>query len=351
MLTLHFTQDEQQQLHHQRFYHPDPRVQKKMEVVYFKSHQLPHHQIARLCQLSTRTVGRYLHQYQDGGIEALKQSNYTGKVSDLAQHQSSLGDYFDQHPPHTIKQAQALIEEQTGIRRSETQVRQFLRQLGFKRLRCAAVPGKALDPKKQQEQRQFHDKELQPHLDQAEQGERRVLFVDASHFVFGAFLGYLWCLVRKYLPTPSGRKRYNVLGALDFVTKEMVTLCNTGYVTATTVCDLLHRLVERYPGQALTLVLDNARYQRCALVQDLAKSLGIELLFLPSYSPNLNLIERVWKFVKAQCLRGEYYETFEQFQQAIDTTIEELPTKHRAQMQSLITRNFQLFDNRTISTV
>lgn len=349
MPTLHFTKAEQQQLHHERFHYPDPRAQKKMEVVYLYSQQLPPDQIARLCRVSPRTISRYLQQYQQDGIEALKRSAYAGKVSDLAPHQGSLKDYFEQHPPHTIKQAQAAIEEQTGIRRGETQVRQFLKGLGFKRLRCAGVPGKALSPDKQREQRQFHDEKLQLRLEEAERGLRRVLFVDASHFVFGTFLGYLWCLLRKYLPTPSGRKRYNVLGALDFVTKEMTTLCNTGYVTATTVCELLHRLLERYPGQALTLVLDNARYQHCALVTDLAKSLGIELLFLPSYSPNLNLIERVWKFVKAQCLRGEYYETFEQFRQAIDNTLEQLPKKHLPQMQSLITRNFQLFDNLTIS--
>lgn len=349
MLTLHFSESDQQQLHHQRFHHPEPRVRLRAEALYLKSHDLPEEQVASLCRISPRTLTRYLRLYQQGGIEALSHSRYRGKASDLDSHADRLKAHFEQHPPHTIRQARAAIEEQTGLCRSETQVRQFLKRMGFKRLRCAGVPGKALDPDKQQEQRQFLDEKLAPRLDQAERGERRVLFVDAAHFVFGAFLGYLWCLGRKVLPTPSGRKRYNVLGALDFASKAMTTVCNTGYINATTVCDLLRMLVSQYPGVPLTLVLDNARYQRCRLVQDLAAELGIELLFLPSYSPNLNLIERVWKFVKAECLRGEYYETFDEFRSAIDGTLEQLGAKHRVRMESLITRNFQLFDNRTIS--
>ena len=93
--------------------------------------------------------------------------------------------------------------------------------------------------------------------------------------------------------------------------------------------------------------MDNARYQRWALVQEKAKALGIELLFLPSYSPNLNLIERVWKFVKAECLGGKHYENFEQFQQGINDCVSKLSSKHKQKMDTLITRNFQLFENKT----
>ena len=163
----------------------------------------------------------------------------------------------------------------------------------------------------------------------------------------GAFLCYVWCFVRLFVRTPSGRKRLNVLGALDFATKELVTLTNTTYITAETVCELLRSLATRYPGTAITLVLDNARYQRCRLVQDLAAQLNIELMFLPSYSPNLNLIERLWKLLKKRCLNGKYYETFDQFQQAIHDGIGKLATDYKSDVQSLITQNFQLFDNRT----
>ena len=126
----------------------------------------------------------------------------------------------------------------------------------------------------------------------------------------GAFVCCLWCFVRLFVRSPSGRKRWNVLGAVDFVTKQLVTVTNTTYITATTVCELLRLLAVQHPGVPITLVLDNARYQKCALVHDLAKQLRIQLLYLPAYSPNLNLIERLWKYVKKQCLNGKYYATF-----------------------------------------
>jgi transposase len=137
------------------------------------------------------------------------------------------------------------------------------------------------------------------------------------------------------------------LGALDYVSKQLITVANTTYINAVTVCELLQALADKYPNTPVTLVMDNARYQRCALVQEKAKALGIDLLFLPSYSPNLNLIERVWKFVKAECLGGKHYENFEQFQQGINDCVNNLSSRYKQNMDSLITRNFQLFENQT----
>jgi transposase len=195
------------------------------------------------------------------------------------------------------------------------------------------------------------EQKLNPRIDEAEAGSRKLFFVDASHFVHGAFLCSVWCFVRLFLRTPSGRKRFNVLGALDYATKDLITITNLTYITAETVCELLTTLAARYPGIPITLVLDNARYQRCRLVQDLAASLGIELLFLPSYSPNLNLIERLWKFVKGECLNGKYYETFPAFQAGIEDCLQKIPTQHQDAVASLITRNFQLYDEETFLQV
>ena len=93
------------------------------------------------------------------------------------------------------------------------------------------------------------------------------------------------------------------------------------------------------------MVLDNARYQKCAVVQELARSLRITLLYLPGYSPNLNLIERVWKFVKAECLRSTYYSNYEEFTTAIQQCLDDLSTRHKEAMDSLLTHNFQTFEN------
>jgi transposase len=175
-----------------------------------------------------------------------------------------------------------------------------------------------------------------------------VLFVDAAHFVYGPFLGYLWCICRLFVPGPSGRQRYNVLAALNAVTHEVIRVTNHSYINAESVCALLRQVAAASGPRPITLVLDNARYQRCALVQALARSLRIELLFLPSYSPNLNLIERLWKFVKKECLASRVLPNYDAFTQTIDTCLNNLDKQYREQMTTLLTLNFQTFEDEPV---
>ena len=126
--------------------------------------------------------------------------------------------------------------------------------------------------------------------------------------MLSAFLGYLWSFTRIFIKSPAGRQRFNVLGAINAITKELVLVTNTSYITSIQICEMLTKIARRRTqGVPITIVLDNARYQRCKLVMAKAEELGIELLFLPPYSPNLNLIERLWKFVKKDVL---YSNTF-----------------------------------------
>lgn len=191
---------------------------------------------------------------------------------------------------------------------------------------------------------EYLDDKLLPRLEEAKRGTRTVLFVDAAHFVYGPFLGYLWCVVRLFVPGPSGRKRYNVLAALDAVTHRVIRVSNHAYINAESVCTLLTEVAAAGLRGPITLVLDNARYQKCAAVKALAASLGVELLYLPSYSPNLNLIERVWKFVKKECLGCRVLPTYEAFTTAIDDCLANLNTRHKHQMDTLLNLEFQLFD-------
>jgi transposase len=184
---------------------------------------------------------------------------------------------------------------------------------------------------------------LEPRLAEAKAGQRIVFFMDAAHFVFAPFVGIVWCFERLFVKAPAGRQRVNVLAALNAITHEIFTVQNLTYITAETVCELLRLLAGTQPGIPMTVILDNARYQRCALVQAVAQELDIELLYLPTYSPNLNLIERLWKFVKKQCLYSKYYPDSESFQHAIKTCIEQAPTTHQAELKTLLTLRFQTF--------
>ncbi len=158
------------------------------------------------------------------------------------------------------------------------------------------------------------------------------------------FLGFLWSVVRVFIQAPAGRQRFNVLGALNAVTHELITVTNDTYITADSVCRLLRQLADLNLGLPLTLFLDNARYQKCALVRDAAARLNIELCFLPAYSPNLNLIERLWKFVKKQCLYSKYYPEFTSFTQAITDCLSQTQSRHKAALDSLLTLKFQTFE-------
>jgi transposase len=349
MIKVEFDEASIEKLAHERYHHPHPMVRKKMDVLCLKSTGMSHGQICQICRISKTTLSVYLKQYRDGGLEGLEQLDYKGQPSALHQYEQTLKAYFEENPPRTIAEAQAVIEEQTGVKRSPTQIRAFLRHLGMRCRKVGAIPGKATDPDKQVEQEVFREKELEPRLAEAKEGKRVVLFMDAAHFVHGAFLGMVWCFVRLFIPSPAGRKRFNVLGALDAVTKQVHTLTNETYINAQSVCELLLKIANHYGSRTITVVLDNARYQKCALVQGFAASLGIELLFLPSYSPNLNLIERFWRFVKKKSLYSTYYPKFTQFKTAIEQRILRAPYEDREELESLLTWNFQSFKKVQIS--
>ncbi len=184
---------------------------------------------------------------------------------------------------------------------------------------------------------------MEPRLQEAKEGKRAVFFVDAAHFVFGAFIGYVWCFVRQFIKAPSGRQRFNVLGALNAVTHEVITVTNESYINSQSVCEMIWKLANLGLTIPITIVLDNAKYQRCRIVESFAAFLGIELLYLPSYSPNLNLIERLWKFVKKECLYSKYYADFGSFKTAIVDCLNNTHTTHKQQLNSLLTHNFQSF--------
>jgi transposase len=205
-------------------------------------------------------------------------------------------------------------------------------------------------PEHVREQRTFLDNELKPKLDAALAGGGHVLFVDAAHFVYGTFLCCLWSIVRIFVRAASGRQRFNVLGAWNAVTRELITITNTTVVNTETLCELLRAVANRGLIGPVTLVLDNARYQRNAVVKGLAAELGIVLLFLPSYSPNLNLIERLWRFMKRKAAYGRYHANFADFRAAIQDVLDRVPTTHASKLASLMTLNFQEFDDVSLLT-
>ena len=127
------------------------------------------------------------------------------------------------------------------------------------------------------------------------------------------------------------------------MTHEMITVVNETYINAWSVVELMRKVRATNPAGKIVLVLDNARYQACHVVRSAANMLHIELLYLPPYSPNLNLIERIWKFVRKKCLNCVYHENFEIFSKAITGCISNFGTKHKEELRTLLQWNFQTF--------
>lgn len=184
---------------------------------------------------------------------------------------------------------------------------------------------------------------MEPRLEEAVNEERIVLFMDAVHFIFAMLLGNVWCKARCFFRSQAGRKRYSILGAINAVSKKITYYSTDATINARSVCKLLKMVYVEYYGKKITIILDNAKYQHCELVRRYAKILNIELLFLPAYSPNLNLIERFWKYTKKKVLYSIFHRTYDIFKQNIDECLTEAFVNDKEKLDKLLTLEFQSF--------
>lgn len=341
MLQLNLSESEIQRLNYERYHYPVPMIQKRIHAVYVKANTVMSNKVVGgIVGLSRNQVGKWIRCYQQGGLDALYQFGYGTNKSELEGHSANLLKCFAERPPMSANEAKVRIELITGIDRSPTQVRAFMKRHGLRYRKAGHIPAKA-DPKKQQE---WVDTTLAPAINEAEKGECHLLFMDAAHFVLQPFICALWSVARLFIKASSGRNRINVLGVVNAISKEVVVLSNTTYITAETIVSFLKQLKEHYPDRPLKIVLDNARYQHCNLVRQTASEMDITLLFLPSYSPNLNIIERLWKFTKKKILYAKYYETPAKFHQAVTGFFQTINQNHNDGLKSLLTLKFQSFE-------
>jgi transposase len=340
-LSTKISQAEIDKLSYERFAYPDPMIQKRLHAVYLKiTLDSTNQMIALICDLHYNTVGHWIKVYFEKGFEALLENNYGTNESEMEHHSESILSSFRERPLYNAAEAAERIDEMTGIRRSEQQVRTFMKKHGLRFIKCGHIPAKA-DTEVQQK---WVDDTLKPVIEAAQQEKLHLFFCDAAHFVLQPFLCALWTAVRMFIRASAGRNRINVLGAVNAITKEIITLTNTTYITSTTLIDFLKQLKERFPDKPISIVLDNARYQHCAAVKTFAEGLGIQLLFLPPYSPNLNIIERLWKFTKKKILYAKYYDKPDAFHGAIQNFFDNINQTYKQDLKTLLSIKFQFFD-------
>ena len=264
-----------------------------------------------------------------------------GRKSPIKGISEAILDHVETTNCFTLAEIQKWILDTHGTRVSRSHLSKFLREHGYRKLKGGSIPAKA----DRKEQGAFYRDTLLPLMRKAVDGKHALLFVDASHFVMGCdFIGCVYCRARRFARSLSGRKRYNVLGALDYATKKVITVTNGKYINAESVCELLRGIRKAYKGKTVHVVLDNARYQKCDLVAKTAAALRIHFHYLPAYSPNLNLIERLWRFTKTE-LRRSSWDDYKSFSQKIDSIIDSTTGENRDRINSLIGEKVQLYDD------
>ena len=172
----------------------------------------------------------------------------------------------------------------------------------------------------------------------------KVYFLDAAHMLHAALPSQGWIKRGRtvHLKTNSGRNRLNILGAYSPDDRGLIRLEGRESCDAARVAQLLRKIRAANSGKRLLIVLDNAPYNHADVVNEAAKRLRLELLYLPTYSPNLNLIEGFWKFLKREVARNRYYTTFAEFRKAVQNVLNNIAA-YRDELASLMTERFQLF--------
>lgn len=295
-------------------------------------------QVAEILLFDEKTSRHYFERYQQGGLQALLEDNYSGPEPKLDKHQiSELAEYLEEHILPDAKSVIAYIKKQYRVNYSLSGVTDLPHRLGFSYKKPTHVPGKQ-DPAQQQAFIEAYERI------KAEKGENDpIYFADATHPQHNSVPSYGWIKKghEKELKANCGRQRLNINGAINIETLEPAT----GFydtINAHATIDLFAKIEVRHPAaNVIYIIADNARHYRSRMLKEALEGTKIKLLFLPAYSPNLNPIERYWKFFKKKALNNRYYETFGEFKQARKSFFRKR-TKYLPELKSLLTENFHI---------
>lgn len=311
----------------------------RLRVVLYKNNGLTHQEIAKLLQISINTITKILKRYLQSGINALlAEDNYQGSFCKLTDEKIEiLKVELKTTIYHTAAQVIRFIEQKWKIKYKLRGMHKLLRRIGFTYKKNRLVPCKA-DPKKQLEFVKWFEKfklTLTP--------DDRIYFGDAMHLKHNAEVGYAWSLVGEphLIPSNSGRQRINILGAYCTQTHEHVFIITDENINQDKIIELLIELrAKQGENGKIYLVLDNARYNHAKRVKAQAEESKVTLKYQPPYSPNLNLIERLWKFVRKKFNKDKYRATFAIFVSSLREFLANLD-QYRADLVTLLREKFE----------
>jgi transposase len=331
----------------QRAAEKDARLYKRLSALLWLDEGRTREEVAGLLGVHVRTIKNWLKLYLQGGLTALCTLSYKGDVGNLSVTQGQqLKAEVATGRFKCAAEAAAWVEATFGVSFTSAGMRKLLNRLGCTFHKSSAFLFKA-NRDKQKEFLQDYEADKSP----AQQKKMRRYFIDGVHPLYGMeVLFYCWLVrgQRYEVGVGGGRKRLNILGAYCPEDQEYL---DRRYVkenlNAQSVIALFELMMERHPTtQHFRIYLDNARYQHALVLREWIaqtqqqRGVFFDLKHLPPYSPNLNLIERLWKFLRKQALQ-KWHPTFEDMQKAVGDVLDHLE-QYQEQIKTLMTERFRL---------
>ncbi len=310
----------------------------RLRVVWFKVQGLTHKEIAVLLCIGINTVTRHLKRYLKGGLELLCRTDYTGSNPFLTLEQrNQVKIELIMNIYNTAEQVVIFVEKKYGVIYSVSGMQKLLKRLGFTYKKNRLIPSKC-NPEDQIRFVKLFNK-IRSELGE----EDRIYFVDAFHAQHNSEAGMAWSEVGipHLIPTNTGRKRCNVLGAFCTQTHENIFILTEENINQDKIVELLGKIHENHQTGKIFLVLDNAPYNHAGRVCAIAEFSCLYLVYQPPYSPNLNLIERLWKFTRKKFFKDKYRSTFKEFKEKLGVFFGDLSI-YKKELSSLLAENFEI---------
>lgn len=331
-----------------RYKSESPIVSKRLNAIVIFDKTQNKKKTSELTGIPKRTVEQYINEYSKHGLDYVLVTHYPERHSALMEHKDEILEEFELNPPQSIPEAKSRIKKLTGISRSDTQIRKYLNKIGVSRKKPTLIPMTKSDTSLKEKintQSEYVENVLKPHIEKHRNNEETLLFMDACHVQLAATLCFIWSASKHYIKAFPKQGRVSIIGAVSAHGGKQIFRIIDGNVNAYEIAQFLADVRENIPSGNISIVLDNANYHKTDMVLGLAKSLDIKLLFLPTASPNLNIIERVWGFVKKNFVYNTCFLNKDDLMLALNKSIKKLGTKYSKNMSSLLTCKFQMFDS------
>lgn len=288
--------------------------------------------------IDRETMRNHYKRYHKGGLPALQKFEVGGSESFLNELQrQALDQHLHEKLYLTAKEIAHYVEQTWGVSYSESGITQLLCRMSYVYKKPKLVPGKA-DTGKQRVFVECYEK-----LKASKAPEDPIYFMDATHPHHNPVAGYGWIKrgQDREIQSNTGRQRLNINGAINTASLQAIVRYDDT-INAQSTIQLFQQIEAHHPTAVwIYIICDNARYYRSQLISDYLNDSKIKLVFLPPYAPNLNLIERYWKFFKKKILYGRYYETFSLFKSTCEAFFT-ASDHYKTELRTLLTDNFQI---------